>query len=179
MVFMHMIDLIWWCLWRLDFLLLAFFFFLPPFSLFIPSFLLVYHLLWTRFSDFVCVFWCRPRARVKKGRRRLGLVFALFLSFFLSIFLFISHSCLSLCSLAEQAIGGGFCVSFFFSFCSLDSIFKITLIANLSPINSCLLVLPKPCVWWWFLLTFLRPCWPANVGSFGFLEKPTKLLKEA
>ena len=69
------------------------------------------------------------------------------LSFFLSLNLSFHFSFLSFSMLFGRASHrGGFCVSFFFSFCSLDSIFKITLIANLSPINSCLLVLPKPCV---------------------------------
>ena len=139
MEFMHMIDL---CLMKiLEVDLLA----LPSSSFFLlsSSFLLAYSLLFFLFRHdfrFLGVHGvCWPRAYERKRENGFCFVFQLCLQYSFSL----SFSLLwpNICQVGEKN-----CVLFIFSFCSLDSIFKITLIANLSPIKSCLLVLPKPCV---------------------------------
>ena len=102
-----------------------------------------------------------------RGMRGKEKKMTLFVSCFLKRLL--SLSFLSLFPLAENGlVGGGLCF-IFFSFSSLVSIFKIALIANLSHIKSCLVVLLKPCA---SLVVFVDLCEAMLAGHNGVFWLP-------
>ena len=146
---------------------LASFFLPPPLSLgqtFISSFLAPS---FEVFSIFSCMGMGLAESYGAKWKKNGFVLFLAFLQCSFSLFLpWLAERC---------ARWGGLCfISLFF----LLSCFKNWLCIKW-PFKSCLVVLAKLCVFEWFSLVFVAQLLAGHMIVLGFLQKPTKLLKEA